>query len=294
MVHNVWTGRVGIPIIPTRRTNIRTKDLSACAISSFPAARRFMPPRPRPRRPTRWPRWPPSTPSAPGATPSTPPWRPAPCSAWSSPNRRASAATASRRSRSRDRTTSSPITVLAARRGALTAEWLLDQGVSTIKQTMPHAVTVPGAVEAWARMVGDHGRLSLAKVLEPAIRYAREGFPVYSRVSVDFAAQESLLRADPMAFRTYMPGGKMPRVGDIIKQPELADTLQRIAEEGPAGFYNRPGGRGHGHPPARTGRGAYGGRLRGARGRLRHADPHQLSRATTCWNARRTAKASWR
>ena len=124
--------------------------------------------------------------------------------------------------------------------GALTAEWLLDQGVSTIKQTMPHAVTVPGAVEAWARMVGDHGRLSLAKVLEPAIRYAREGFPVYSRVSVDFAAQESLLRADPMAFRTYMPGGKMPRVGDIIKQPELADTLQRIAEEGPAGFYTGP------------------------------------------------------
>src|SRR5262245_33518629 len=68
----------------------------------------------------------------------------------------------------------------------------------------PHAVTVPGAVEAWAAILAAHGRLGLERALGPAIRYAEQGFPVAPRVAHDWALETDRLRNDAGAARHYL------------------------------------------------------------------------------------------
>src|SRR6266568_4829549 len=71
---------------------------------------------------------------------------------------------------------------------AITAEKLRAQGMGRkIPATSPHAVTVPGAIEAWEAILKSHGRLGLDRVLQHAIRYAEDGFPVAPRVASDWA-----------------------------------------------------------------------------------------------------------
>ena len=70
---------------------------------------------------------------------------------------------------------------------AATPEWYERHGVTTIDRHSPHAVTVPGAVEAWSRLIGDHGRRPLKAALEPAIDLARAGYAISPRVAHDIA-----------------------------------------------------------------------------------------------------------
>ena len=118
-----------------------------------------------------------------------------------------------------------------------TCAYYAEQGITTLERQTPHAVVVPGAVEAWCRLSADHGRLPLPEVLAPAIEYARNGYPVSSRVAVDFASASALLAAEPTMARIFMPGGSTPSVGSVHHQPELASTLQAIADGGPDAFY---------------------------------------------------------
>lgn len=120
---------------------------------------------------------------------------------------------------------------------AATLDWYRSQGIAAIERHSPHAVTVPGAVEAWARLVADHGRMRLAEILAPAIAMAREGYAVTPRVAFDIAMMRDLLRRDPTARETFLDAGEAPAVGTVRRQPKLADTLERIGREGPAGFY---------------------------------------------------------
>jgi len=120
---------------------------------------------------------------------------------------------------------------------AATAEWCERQGVTAIERHSPHAVTVPGAVEAWARLIADHGRRPLAAALAPAIALARDGYAISPRVAHDIGKQRDLLRRDPTAMRTFLSDGEAPAVGDVQRQPELAQTLEAIGREGPAAFY---------------------------------------------------------
>lgn len=120
---------------------------------------------------------------------------------------------------------------------AATAEWYAENGIKTLERQSPHAVTVPGAIDAWDTLVRDHGTRPLSELLQPAIKYARDGYPVSSRVSVDFASQISLLKNDEGAMRVFMPGGKTPGVGEMHRQPELAATMQKVAEGGRDAFY---------------------------------------------------------
>jgi len=120
---------------------------------------------------------------------------------------------------------------------AATAEWYMDQGISEIEQQSPHSVTVPAALDAWCQLSRDHGKLDLGEVLEPAIQYARDGYPVSSRVSVDFAMAAVLLAGDPNLTRVFMPDGRTPGVGEMHRQPELARTLQMVADQGRDAFY---------------------------------------------------------
>jgi gamma-glutamyltranspeptidase/glutathione hydrolase len=120
---------------------------------------------------------------------------------------------------------------------ALTASRLRGEGMSAIPRQSPHAVTVPGAVDAWTRLNTDHGRLPFAELLAPAIHLAREGYAVAERVSYDWGREAGLLAGDANAARILLPGGRAPVFGEVHRQPELAGTLEIIAREGRDGFY---------------------------------------------------------
>jgi gamma-glutamyltranspeptidase / glutathione hydrolase len=120
---------------------------------------------------------------------------------------------------------------------AATVEWYREHGFSEIPTAGPHAVTVPGVVDAWTRILADHGRTELASLLGPAIRYAEEGYVVQDRVARDWGLRRELLAADPAAARILLPGGRTPRAGERHRQPELARTLRCIARHGRDGFY---------------------------------------------------------
>jgi gamma-glutamyltranspeptidase/glutathione hydrolase len=119
----------------------------------------------------------------------------------------------------------------------VSSEALVAQGIRAIAGDSVHAVTVPGAVEAWAAILQAHGRFGLERALAPAIRYAEHGFPVAPRVAHDWAAAVPRLGADPGAARHFLFGGGAPGAGDVIRFPALAATLTAIAKEGARAFY---------------------------------------------------------
>ncbi len=120
---------------------------------------------------------------------------------------------------------------------AATSAKLRDQGLSAIPRQSPHAALVPGAVDAWDRLLKAYGRKELGEVLQPAIRLAREGYPIYQRVARDFAAEAGVLGDDPHTAAVFLPDGRAPRMGAVHRQPALAETLARIARHGRDAFY---------------------------------------------------------
>jgi gamma-glutamyltranspeptidase/glutathione hydrolase len=101
-------------------------------------------------------------------------------------------------------------------------------------------ISVPGAVDGWFELHAKFGRLPMAQVLAPAIRYAEEGFPVSELIAYYWGRNVDLLRAQhlPGAFAgTYAPGGHAPAKGEIFRNPDLARTYRRLAEQGRDGFY---------------------------------------------------------
>ena len=123
---------------------------------------------------------------------------------------------------------------------AASIEALLAQGHRAIAPDSAHAVTVPGAVDAWTAILAAHGRCGIDRALAPAIRYAREGFPVAARIAWDWSQTVAKLRADPGAARHYLFGGFPPAEGDVVKLPALAETLSAIAAKGASAFYEGP------------------------------------------------------
>lgn len=120
---------------------------------------------------------------------------------------------------------------------AASAEWYLSQGIKTIERQSPHSVTVPGAVDAWCRLNADHGRMSLDEILQPAINYATEGYPISPRVSYDHTKQLALLQKDANAAAVFLVDGKTLVTGHKHHQPRLAATLKRIGANGRDAFY---------------------------------------------------------
>ncbi|MFP4328927.1 MAG: gamma-glutamyltransferase family protein [Paracoccaceae bacterium] len=98
-----------------------------------------------------------------------------------------------------------------------------------------HAVTIPGAVDAFCRLSESHGRIGLDAVLAPAIQYAEAGVPVAPRVAMDWAAEAG--RLQDVARRHFLTGGAAPAPGTLFRAPAQAEVLRRIARQGRAGFY---------------------------------------------------------
>lgn len=118
-----------------------------------------------------------------------------------------------------------------------TIDWYKAQGFDAIPVAGAHAVTIPGAIDAWCTLLADHGSLPLADVLAPAINYAENGYVIHDRVAHDWHNDQTLLAADEHAARIFLKDGAPYRPGDVHIQPELAATLKTIASEGRAGFY---------------------------------------------------------
>jgi len=119
----------------------------------------------------------------------------------------------------------------------LTVDLLKQQGQQRMPSRGIHAVTVPGAVDGWANLLERFGRLKFADVLAPAIGYAEDGFPVTEWVQGLWAESERQLSRDPVATRTYLPGGHAPKVGEVFRNPDLAWTFRQIAAQGRDAFY---------------------------------------------------------
>ena len=123
---------------------------------------------------------------------------------------------------------------------AASLDWYLGHGFDEIPERSAHAVTVPGAVDAWFRLLADHGTREMAALLQPAIRLAEEGCPVAPRVAYDFTKSCVQIADDPVAAEIFWRGGAALDLGDQMRQPLLAATLRHIAKEGRRGFYEGP------------------------------------------------------
>jgi gamma-glutamyltranspeptidase / glutathione hydrolase len=122
--------------------------------------------------------------------------------------------------------------------GGATIDAYRAMGLEAVPMFGPHSVTLPGAIDAWIRLLADHGSKSLAQVLAPAIKYAEEGYVIHDRVALDWSEAADRLACDPHSAAVFLPGGKAPLAGDVHRQPVLATTLRRIAAEGRDGFYH--------------------------------------------------------
>ena len=104
-------------------------------------------------------------------------------------------------------------------------------------QTGPWSAGIPGLPAMLVHVAEKYGRLPLKQSLQPAIRIARDGFPVYARMERGYAAKRAVMDRYPGTRALFSPGGKPIREGDLFRQRDLANTLQLLADKGFDGFY---------------------------------------------------------
>jgi gamma-glutamyltranspeptidase / glutathione hydrolase len=111
------------------------------------------------------------------------------------------------------------------------------RGVQRIPLRGELSVSVPGVVDGWNELLTKHGTRTLAQALEPAIKYARDGYAVSEIIASQWKEVEELLGRDPYAAKTFLIDGKAPKTGDVFKNPALANSLEQIAKGGRDVFY---------------------------------------------------------
>jgi gamma-glutamyltranspeptidase/glutathione hydrolase len=120
---------------------------------------------------------------------------------------------------------------------AMTREALRSRGHVQMPESGIDSVTVPGAVAGWHALRERFGKLSFADILAPAIQYAETGFPVTELIAADWRNNQSKLSRQSHARKTYLPNGEPLKVGEIFRNPDLAASYRRIAQQGRDGFY---------------------------------------------------------
>ena len=120
---------------------------------------------------------------------------------------------------------------------SLKLEYFRENGYEFIPSYGPLPVSVPGCVDGWFEMHDMFGKLPVKDILQPAITYAREGFPVTEVIAYYLDRGTKLLEEYPNIREVYMPGGKAPAKGEIFKNPLLANTLEKIVKGGRNEFY---------------------------------------------------------
>ncbi len=120
---------------------------------------------------------------------------------------------------------------------SLKLEYFTENGFDHIPSYGPLPVSVPGCVDGWFEMHDMFGRLPMKDILQPAIVYARDGFPVTEVIAYYLEKGTEILKEYPNIKEVYMPGGKAPSKGEIFRNPLLANTLEKIAKGGRNEFY---------------------------------------------------------
>lgn len=120
---------------------------------------------------------------------------------------------------------------------SLTLAEFKKRGLTYIPSTGPLPVSVPGCVDAWFELHKKFGSMPMAKVLEKAISYARSGFPVHAELASGLARVQANYGKYPNVANHYYPNGKVAHEGEIFKNPNLANTLERLGKEGRDVFY---------------------------------------------------------
>ena len=130
---------------------------------------------------------------------------------------------------------------------AATPEWYAGQGLKRIETTSVHAVTVPGAIDGWCRLVADHGSLPLDRLLAPAIALAEGGFVVAPRVAADWAAAARKGKLKGAGARKHLlnKDGKAPKAGEVWRFPGARQDAEGHRRQGPRGLLRRRGGGRH-------------------------------------------------
>lgn len=116
-------------------------------------------------------------------------------------------------------------------------EWFLEKGLKEIPERGVLSVTIPGALHAWNEALERYGTMPLREVLQDAIHYAENGFPVTEIISGEWKEAEVTLGSSEVASRVYLINGKAPRPGQIFINKDLARTYRKIASEGIGAFY---------------------------------------------------------
>lgn len=117
-----------------------------------------------------------------------------------------------------------------------TVEHYVAEGLELVPGSGALAAAVPAAVDAWLLLLRDHGTWELGDVLEFAIGYARDGHPMLGRVGTTIAAVAELFQTHwPTSAELWMPGGRIPAEGELVRNPAYARTLQRLVDAGAAG-----------------------------------------------------------
>lgn len=119
----------------------------------------------------------------------------------------------------------------------LSREYFIENGYKKIPSYGPLPVSVPGCVDGWFELHKKFGTMPMNQILQPAIGYAREGFPVSEVIAYYWASNARGLSKYPNVTEVYMPGGKPPVKGEVFKNPSLANTLEIIGSKGRDAFY---------------------------------------------------------
>ncbi|MGH8077309.1 MAG: gamma-glutamyltransferase, partial [Lysobacter sp.] len=101
----------------------------------------------------------------------------------------------------------------------------------------PWSAGIPGLPAALVHLAQHYGKLPLKTSLAPAIRIAREGFPIYARLEKGYGSRRAVMERYPGTRAVFLADGTPPTVGETLRQPELARTLELLAEKGFDGFY---------------------------------------------------------
>ena len=120
---------------------------------------------------------------------------------------------------------------------AADAAWLDRAGLAAMPEDGAITVTVPGAVDAWDRLLKAHGTMGLGDVLEPAITLAEQGVLVLPRVAEDWEPAAPVLERSDGGAQHYLKDGRAPRAGEVMRYPALAATMRTIGRQGRDAFY---------------------------------------------------------
>src|SRR5436190_13708255 len=122
-----------------------------------------------------------------------------------------------------------------------------NHGMDSVPDYGVFSVTVPGAVDGWSRFLNRFGRMSLARVLQPSIEAATQGFGLTERIRGDWKSYDGfyvdMLKQDPESNKVFLRNGHVPALYSIFRNPDLARAYRLLAQDGPKAFYDGPIGR---------------------------------------------------